>query len=135
VIGYVTFGSNNIPLAEKFYSAFLPSLGYVLEVSSEGLSYSIPTINGKEFPDFYVKPPFNGQAASVGNGTMMAFQVPTQAQVRELHNAALAFGGQTEGEPGFRKEYSANFYVGYLRDPDGNKIALFCNNRDEPTRP
>jgi catechol 2,3-dioxygenase-like lactoylglutathione lyase family enzyme len=135
LIGYVTIGSNDIALAERFYSAFLPSIGYILEVSSEGLSYSLPVANGQEFADFYVKPPFDGQAASVGNGTMVAFQVPTQAQVRELHNAALAFGGQTEGEPGFRKEYSAHFYVGYLRDPDGNKIALFCNNREEPTRP
>jgi catechol 2,3-dioxygenase-like lactoylglutathione lyase family enzyme len=135
VIGYVTVGSNDITRAEKFYSAFLPSLGYVLEVSSEGLSYSIPVISGQEAPDFYVKPPYNRQAASVGNGAMVAFQVLSQAQVRALHEAAISAGGQNEGAPGFRAEYSAHFYVGYLRDPDGNKIALFCNNRDEPKRP
>ena len=137
MIGYVTVGADDIPLAERFYSAFLLDLGYSLEVSHEGLSYSIPGISGQGFepPDFYVKPPYDGQAASTGNGAMVAFQAPTQAMVRELHAAALAAGGRNEGAPGFRAEYSAHFYVGYLRDPQGNKIALFCNSRDEPGRP
>ena len=137
MIGYVTVGADDIPLAEKFYSAFLPSLGYTLDISPEGLSYSIPATGEQshEPADFYVKPPYDGQSASAGNGAMVAFQAPTQAMVRELHAAALAAGGRNEGAPGFRAEYSANFYVGYLRDPQGNKIALFCNSRDEPGRP
>lgn len=137
MIGYVSVGADDIPLAERFYSAFLPALGYNLDVSPAGLSYSIPiTIDqAHEPPDFYVKPPYNGQAASAGNGTMVAFQVPNQAKVRELHAAALAAGGRNEGLPGFRADYSAHFYVGYLRDPQGNKIALFCRNMDEPKRP
>jgi catechol 2,3-dioxygenase-like lactoylglutathione lyase family enzyme len=137
MIGYVTVGSNDLSQSERFYSAFLPSLGYVLDISPEGLSYSIPVTVGQQHPaaDFYVKPPFDGQAASVGNGTMVAFEMKTQALVRRLHAAALAAGGRSEGEPGFRAAYSAHFYVGYLRDPQGNKIALFCSNRDEPQRP
>lgn len=137
MIGYVTVGADDIPLAERFYSAFLPRLGYNLDVSPEGLSYSIPATADQphEPADFYVKPPYDGQAASAGNGTMVAFQVPTQAMVRELHAAALAAGGRNEGAPGFRADYSAHFYVGYLRDPQGNKIALFCRNRNEPQRP
>jgi len=137
MIGYVTVGADDIELAETFYSAFLPRLGYGLDISEAGLSYVLPPIPGQmhEPPDFYVKPPFNGEVASVGNGAMVAFQVQTQAMVRELHAAALAAGGRNEGVPGFRADYSANFYVGYLRDPQGNKIALFCNSPGEPTRP
>lgn len=137
MIGYVTVGADDIPLAERFYSAFLPSLGYILDISPEGLSYSFPaTIDQRREPaDFYVKRPHDGQAASVGNGTMVAFKVRAQVLVHELHAAALAAGGRNEGMPGFRAEYSAHFFVGYLRDPHGNKIALFCNNRDEPKRP
>ncbi|MEO0390404.1 MAG: VOC family protein, partial [Pseudomonadota bacterium] len=30
--------------------------------------------------------------------------------------------------------YGPNFYVAYLRDPHGNKIALFSANPDEPGR-
>ena len=28
--------------------------------------------------------------------------------------------------PGFRAQYSKNFFVGYLSDPLGKKLALFC---------
>jgi catechol 2,3-dioxygenase-like lactoylglutathione lyase family enzyme len=137
VIGYITVGADDIPEAEAFYSAFLPELGYVLQVSSEGLSYTIPVTpcQPHELADFYVKPPYDGQAASVGNGTMVAFKVQTQALVCKLHVAAVVAGGRDEGAPGFRAQYGAHFFVGYLRDPQGNKIALFCNNRDEPRRP
>ena len=65
---------------------------------------------------------------------MIAFEANTQAQVRDLHAAALAAGGSDEGRPGFRASYGANFYVGYLRDPQGNKLALFSSNPDEPGR-
>ncbi|MDF1609050.1 VOC family protein [Hoeflea sp. YIM 152468] len=137
MIGYITVGADDMAVAETFYSAFLPRLGYRLDVSPAGLSWSIPAATGQRVvpPDFYVKPPFNGEAASTGNGSMVAFQVRTQALVRELHAAALAAGGGNEGAPGFRADYSACFYVGYLRDPQGNKVALFCNHPDQPTRP
>lgn len=137
MIGYVSVGADDLDLAEKFYSALLPALGYKLVISEQGLSYVLPVPQGQRpvSPDFYVKPPFNGGPASAGNGTMVAFEASTQAQVRELHAAALAAGGHNEGAPGFRTSYSANFYVGYLRDPQGNKIALFCDQKDQPTRP
>jgi catechol 2,3-dioxygenase-like lactoylglutathione lyase family enzyme len=137
MIGYVTIGSDDLKRAETFYSAFLPRLGYQLQISGEGLSYSLPAAPGLPAgpPDFYVKPAHNGKPASSGNGTMVAFQVPSQHMVCQLHSAALAAGGQNEGGPGFRAAYSAHFFVSYLRDPQGNKIALFCNSRNEPGRP
>jgi catechol 2,3-dioxygenase-like lactoylglutathione lyase family enzyme len=137
MISYVTIGSDDLQRAETFYSAFLQRLGYQLQISGEGLSYSLPAAPGLPagHPDFYVKPPHNGKPASSGNGTMVAFQVPSQHMVRQLHSVALAAGGQNEGDPGFRAAYSAHFYVSYLRDPQGNKIALFCNSRNEPGRP
>ena len=137
MIAYVTLGADDISLAEMFYAAFLPRLGYTLEVSPDGLSYTFPRAIDHQYGpvDLYVKRPYNKQTASTGNGTMVAFRVSTQALVRELHAAALANGGRNEGSPGFRTEYSAHFYVGYLRDPQGNKIALFCNAADEPERP
>ncbi len=137
MIGYVTVGADDMRRAERFWSAVLLPLGYNLDVSEEGLSYALPApADGQSGPpDLYVKPPFDGQPASSGNGTMVAFQVPTQRQVRELHAAAIVAGGRDEGPPGFRDAYSAGFYVGYLRDPQGNKVALFCNHPHEPKRP
>ncbi|MEM8749309.1 MAG: VOC family protein [Pseudomonadota bacterium] len=136
MIAYVTVGADDIARAERFYSAFLPALGYGLERYHGDLSYVLPAQAGESpaLPDFYVKSPFNGEPASAGNGSMVAFEARTQEQVRDLHAAALAAGGFDEGQPGFRDSYGPQFYVGYLRDPDGNKIALFSSNPDEPGR-
>jgi catechol 2,3-dioxygenase-like lactoylglutathione lyase family enzyme len=136
VIAYVTVGADDIARAKRFYSAFLPTLGYELEESPEGLSYALPEQPGQSvaLPDLYVKPPFDGRPASVGNGVMIAFEARNQKQVRDLHSAALAAGGLDEGQPGFRDSYGPRFFVGYLRDPQGNKIALFSNDPNEPGR-
>ncbi|WP_136441093.1 VOC family protein [Pacificoceanicola onchidii] len=135
MISYVTVGADDIPGAKRFYAAFLPALGYTLEEGPEGLSYCLPQTPGQPAPpDYYVKPTFDGQPASAGNGAMVAFEVRGQALVRKLHAAALAAGGHDEGAPGFRADYGPHFYVGYLRDPQGNKIALFSADPNEPGR-
>ncbi len=133
MIAYMTIGANDIALAIRFYSALLPDLGYQLEEVHGGLSCALPEQPGQTFalPELYVKPPFDGQPASAGNGTMIAFEARSREQVRELHAAALAAGGTDEGPPGFREAYGPHFYVGYLRDPQGNKIALFYSDRNE----
>ncbi|MEX0281956.1 MAG: VOC family protein [Arenibacterium sp.] len=136
MIAYITVGANDIALAKRFYTAFLPALGYGLEEGPEGLSFALP-VPPDAFPvspEFYVKPPFDGRPASSGNGAMVAFEAQNQQQVRDLHAAALAAGGADEGQPGFRADYGARFYVGYLRDPEGNKIAIFSSNPNEPGR-
>ena len=136
MIAYVTVGADDIARAKRFYSAFLPALGYELEEAPEGLSYALPEQPGQSvaLPDLYVKPPFDGRPASAGNGVMIAFEARNQKQVRDLHSAALVAGGVDEGPPGFRESYGPNFFVGYLRDPQGNKIALFSSDPDEPGR-
>lgn len=103
-----------------------------------GLLYSLPdTVDphlGNGPGAFWVVPPFNGEAATSGNGTMIAFCALTHDEVRRLHASGLASGGVDEGRPGHRAAYSKHFFVAYLRDPQGNKIALFCINQKEPGR-
>ena len=66
--------------------------------------------------------PFDGNAASVGNGVMVAFEAKDEAQVDRLHAIALEQGGSCEGGPGPRGD---SFYAAYFRDPDGNKLNAF----------
>tara|TARA_R110002110_G_scaffold175107_2_gene378468 strand:+ start:1384 stop:1821 length:438 start_codon:yes stop_codon:yes gene_type:complete len=136
MIAYVTVGADDLARAKRFYFAFLPALGYALTEGPEGLSFVLSKATGQPaaLADFYVKPTFDGAPASGGNGSMIAFQATGQAQVRALHAAALAAGGRDEGQPGFRAIYGPRFYVSYLRDPQGNKIALFSDNPAEPGR-
>lgn len=136
MISYVTVGADDLASAKRFYDALLLGLDYSVKVGPEGLSYALPVPEGETpvFADFYVKPTFDGKAASAGNGVMVAFEARTQQQVRDLHAAALAAGGTDEGQPGFRPNYGPRFYVCYLRDPQGNKIALFSSNPNEKGR-
>lgn len=136
MIAYVTVGADDMARAKRFYSAFLLALEYVLEEGPAGLSYALPDQPGQSvsLPEFYVKPTFDGRPATAGNGAMIAFEARSQKQVRDLHAAALAAGGSDEGQPGFRASYGPHFYVGYLRDPQGNKIALFSSDPNEPGR-
>ena len=136
MIGYVTVGVDDLARAKPFYDAFLMALGYALKEGPDGLSYALPSQAGQSslLPEFYVKPTFDGRPASAGNGSMIAFDAGSQARVQALHAAALAAGGTDEGKPGFRAAYGPHFYVGYLRDPQGNKIALYSNDPKETGR-
>ena len=128
MLSYVTIGANDLTRSERFYSAILEPLGYEKAIRPATIIYTLPDIpdryNGPGA--LYVTKPYDGGVATVGNGTMLAFRAPTDGQVRDVHAAGLAAGGTDEGPPGFRAEYSKNFYVGYLRDPVGNKLAIFC---------
>lgn len=133
MLSYITLGANDIQASDRFYSALLEPLGYQKRVDSEGLTFSLPEPAGQSVGPcvVYVKPPFDGKPATVGNGSMAAFRTGSHDAVRRIHAAAVAAGGADEGPPGFRAAYSRDFFVAYVRDPVGNKIALFCN---EPVR-
>ena len=120
---YVTLGTNALPRARAFYGPVLAALGLVdLRPDAEEGCYGRA---GDADPSLYIVPPFDGQPATKGNGTMLALTAPTRAAVRGFYDAALANGGTDEGAPGLR--YSENFYSCYVRDPDGNKLSAVCN--------
>lgn len=130
MLSYVIIGANDIRRSERFYTAILCPLGYERAEASGVAIYTLPDGNGT----IYVRQPYDGRVAASGNGSMLAFKADTQQLVRDLHAAGRRAGGSDEGAPGFRDAYSAHFYVGYLRDDVGNKIALFCNDPGEPGR-
>ena len=140
MIAYISVGVDDMARAKRFYTAFLPALGYELDEADGELGFALPVPPGQApvqppiQPEFYVKSPFDGNPASTGNGSMIAFEAHDQQQVRDLHAAGLGAGGTDEGQHGFRAAYGAHFYVAYLRDPQGNKIALFSSNPNEPGR-
>lgn len=119
MIGYATFGSNDLPRAAAFYDELLGSIGAkrIMEFDRGyvwGTSMSQPSLG--------LLTPFDGQPASVGNGAMVALVVDSRAKVDALHAKALALGGKDEGAPGLRMD---GFYAGYFRDLDGNKLNAF----------
>ena len=125
MIGYVTVGTNDLPRAAIFYDAIAGEMGVGRMMDFETFiawgSWDGPA-------GIAATKPFDGKAANVGNGTMVALQAKDREQVRNLHRIALENGGSDEGEPGPRGEPDANgmvFYAAYFRDPDGNKLNAF----------
>ena len=119
MIGYVTLGTNDLARAARFYDAIAAEMGV-----GRMMDYETFIAWGK--PDggagVGLTKPFDGNAASVGNGVMVALQASDRAQVGRIYEIALAHGGTDEGPPG---ERSPGFYAGYFRDPDGNKLNAF----------
>ena len=44
--------------------------------------------------------------------------------MRDFHTRAVALGAQSDGEPGFRPEYSESYYAAFILDKDGNRIEV-----------
>lgn len=133
MLSYITVGANDVPRSGRFYAAILIPLGYAKKEAANEVEFDMPGEMNTAVR-LYVTAPFDGREATVGNGSMTAFKAGTQEMVRKLHAAGLAAGGSDEGAPGFRDAYSEHFYVGYLRDPVGNKVAIFCVNPAEGVR-
>jgi hypothetical protein len=66
---------------------------------------------------------------------MFAFKAESAEQVRAFHAAGLLNGGADEGAPGTRSYYEPEFYVAYLRDPDGNKLAAVFHHYERSANP
>ena len=120
MIGYVTLGTNRFDEAAAFYDALLGELG-ATRFMEDGSFIAWST--GMPAPAISIIKPHDGNAATVGNGIMVAIPVDSTDKVDALHAKALALGGTDEGAPGPRGE---SFYAGYFRDLDGNKLNFFC---------
>jgi catechol 2,3-dioxygenase-like lactoylglutathione lyase family enzyme len=117
---YITVGANDLARARAFYDAALAPLGYAVRSADDvEVGYAA---EGDSRSRLWIVTPFDGKAATVGNGSMVALDAPNRAAVDAFHAAGIAAGGTDEGRPGLRP-YHANFYAAYLRDPDGNKIS------------
>lgn len=120
MIGYVTVGTNDLGVAARFYDAIAAEMGVGRMMEFDNfIAWGTP--GGAA--GIAATKPFDGNAASVGNGVMVAFEAKDQAQVDRLYAIALAHGGTDEGPPSPRGD--SGFYAGYFRDPDGNKLNAF----------
>ena len=128
MLSYLSIGANDVAKSARFYQAVLVPLGYEREDSGQSVRFSLPeTADRDNGPGtVWVQRPFDGKPATPGNGMMPAFRTGSADLVRALHAAGLDAGGSDEGQPGTRSYYSDTFYVAYLRDPVGNKLAVFC---------
>jgi len=131
---YTTVGSSDLDRSIKFYDAIFKVLGVTRAPDwVEGWAGWGPPYDGGV--SFWVCRPFNGAAPAPGNGPMVALRAKSAEDVRAFHAAALGHGGTDEGKPGTRPYYEPSFYVCYVRDPDGNKLACVYHRYDPAVAP
>ena len=122
MIGYVTVGVSDMDKSAAFYDAVFGELGIgrMMEMDTFIVWGSDMTKCG-----YSITKPFDGEAPTHGNGTMFAVAATSKEDVDKAYARAIAEGAQCEGEPGPRGDPSMNFYAGYFRDPDGNKLNCY----------
>jgi catechol 2,3-dioxygenase-like lactoylglutathione lyase family enzyme len=117
MFSHIMVGANNIEETKAFYDAVLGAIGYKPGViDPKGRCFYV-TSSGI----FSISIPIDGEPASPGNGSTVAFTVESTEAGDAWHAAGIANGGTTcEDPPGIREEM--NIYLAYMRDPAGNKL-------------
>jgi len=120
MIGYITLGTNDMQRAAAFYDTLLGMFGAkrTMEMDTFIAWGDSPTATMLS-----VIKPYDKNPATIGNGVMVALACDGKAKVDAVYKKAIELGAKDEGPAGPR---GGNFYAGYFRDLDGNKINVFC---------
>ena len=127
MFSHVMLGVSDFARALAFYRALMPVLGIeerFCEADRPWAGWQSPQ---QPRPLFLIGRPYDRGPHQVGNGQMMAFLAPTRDAVEKAYAIALAHGGVSEGAPGLRPEYHADYYGAYFRDTEGNKLCVACH--------
>ena len=130
MLSHVSVGTNAFEPAFGFYEALFAELGHKLRFCDREKPWAAWQQQAGGRPLFILSAPFDGEAASAGNGQMIALLAGDRASVDRCHSTALARGGRCEGQPGLRLHYHPNYYGAYFRDPDGNKLCVCCHEAE-----
>lgn len=128
MISHFFIGISHFDRALNFYSQVMAEQGLILKFSDPDKSWAAWVSTTSLRPLFLIGKPYDGQAASVGNGQMIALLAPTREAVELAYRKALSNGGSSEGPPGLRPQYHEYYYGAYFRDPDGNKLGVCCHS-------
>lgn len=132
MFAYLCLGATDLARSARFYDAVMGTLGHRrCDTSGEAnwqewVGWGLYQDQGRVQDALWICQPFDGRPPHPGNGNMVALRAGSWQQVRDFHAAALTHGGSSEGPPGLRPHYDPDFYAAYVRDPDGNKLAVVC---------
>ena len=110
----------DLKASKRFYTAALAPLGFAAEYEGDGVLGFGP----KGAPALWL-------SAGESHGPVhIAFAAKDRAAVRSFYTAALPAGGKDNGKPGLRPQYHANYYGGFVKDPDGNNIEAVSHQEE-----
>lgn len=127
MLSHIFVGISDFERALRFYEPLMASLGIQQRFCDRSRPWAGWQSTPGPRPLFLIGAPFDKLAHHPGNGQMTAFLAETRDAVAQAYAVALANGGSSEGGPGLRPEYHANYFGAYFRDPDGNKLCVACH--------
>ena len=118
---HVSIGVSDIKRAGKFYDAALGQLGYTRLSDGEGsLGY------GDKAVALWLGATAKPVKPDMESGLHFCFVAKDRKAVDAFHAAALKAGGNDNGKPGLRADYSPTYYAAFVIDPDGYRIEAYC---------
>jgi catechol 2,3-dioxygenase-like lactoylglutathione lyase family enzyme len=111
VFDHVTIRVLDMARSRPFYELAMTTLGFG-EPASDGRFF--------EWEDFSISPASAGQP--VTRNLHAAFVTSSREEVDRWWETMTSAGYRDDGEPGPRPEYSAEYYGGFVLDPDGNSV-------------
>src|SRR5262245_23639444 len=108
--------------AEAFYATVLPTLGVTSSRSDEELAewtngFAIVTADDR---------------AAVTRRVHIGFAAESRAEVETFWQVGREAGYRDDGPPGERPQYTADYFGGFLLDPDGNSVEAVHYGRVRP---
>ncbi len=133
MLDHMTFRSQDIERAQRFYAAALQPLGYAAVFdqtfgANRVIGFSdTPAGQPTVIDTWLTDGPSAHGGADATTGCHLCWRVPSRAAVDAFYAAAMAHGGRDNGPPGLRPVYHPHYYGAFVIDPDGNNIEAVCH--------
>jgi len=118
-IDHLAIPVRDMAASTQFYEAALAPFGIEMTEVEGAVGFHLGSV------DFFVT---EGEPAAPMH---IAFAAPDRATVEAFHAAALAAGGRNNGSPGLRPQYHADYFGGYVLDPDGHNVEAVCHRPED----
>jgi catechol 2,3-dioxygenase-like lactoylglutathione lyase family enzyme len=120
-LDHVGFTVADYPRRKEFYEKALAPLGMILLMEFSGAAAGFGSDDGQR-PSLFIE----AHGEPIHGRLHIALGAESRARVNAFHTAAIEAGGIDDGAPGLRWCH-ADYYGGYVLDPDGNNIEAVCH--------
>lgn len=112
---HVVFSTNDYQASKTFYLKALAPIGIKILAEDElGIELS-----SDEKTSLCIR-----RVESKPSHLHLAFRAQNRKQVDDFYQVALKAGGQDNGAPGIRPNYSGQYYAAFVIGPDGHNIEM-----------
>jgi catechol 2,3-dioxygenase-like lactoylglutathione lyase family enzyme len=119
LIDHISIAVRNLAASRDAYEAILAPLGMRMLVERPR------TVGfGKTYPEFWLNLREELMRAEGDPGTHICLRARSEEAVCAFHEAALAHGCTSAGDPGPRQGEMTGYYGAFILDPDKNKIEV-----------